>query len=46
MVGAVVGIVTLCDFRLIGMVSLDGIYHHSARSSTVECLIDRYRCSD
>jgi hypothetical protein len=45
-VGAVVGIVTFCDFEWIGMVSLHGIYHRSARSSTVECSTDRHRCGD
>jgi hypothetical protein len=39
-VGAVVGIVTLSDFKLIGMVGPDGIYHRIARSSTLECSID------
>jgi hypothetical protein len=33
-VGAVVGIVTFCDLKLIGMVSLDGIYHRSVKPIT------------
>jgi hypothetical protein len=39
-VSVVVGIVTFCDFKLIGMLSLDGIYHRSAGSSTV-IMVDR-----